>query len=110
MTSSSDMAGMPQIGRQNGDVAVGLLEVFRDLQGRAESCSRLLHSAQAPRHDNGIVHVSFPAVEWFAAIAADSAPRPGLAKSRRKPLADWTEVELREFVRAEFARPPSEPI
>jgi hypothetical protein len=29
--------------------------------------------------------------------------------SRRKPLADWTQAELRAVVRAEFAKPPLTP-
>lgn len=78
MTGNVDAAQVPHIERQQERTVEGILSVFEDLQNRAEIGSRLLRSAQGPRHKDGTVTVAFPADVWFAAVAADVMQRPDL--------------------------------
>jgi hypothetical protein len=73
--------------------------VCADLEYRADVLDQLMNSARALRIDNGRVTVEHDAQAWFAAQIAHAALRP---TGPTKPLAEWTQAELREFVRRHF--------
>lgn len=108
--SGSDVPGSAQIQCETRE---RLVDEILDLKLRAGLLDQLITSARGPVHADGRITFTegggLDDKAWFAAVEAVRTPRPRLI-SRQKPLADYTEAELREFVEAEFAKPPAEPI
>lgn len=120
MTGDSGVSGESQILRQ-GDFD-SLLDVIRDWHHRAAMFDQLMASALGPASFQIMWEADAPPVEhtrvvldldakaWREAQITHSAPRaqlrPPTTSRPSKPLADWSEAEIRDFVRAHFEANP----